>query len=75
MILIRNYLPGPLDTRFLDSIDAVFVDPYPITIPSKPLYTISNWYERVKEVAGEGLHTVAMIQTFGGWPFAGRARS
>jgi hypothetical protein len=73
MIILRNYLPGPLDGELLRSVDALFVDPFPITIPSKPIYTISQWFDRAKQAAGSEMKYVAMIQAFAGWPYAKRA--
>jgi hypothetical protein len=69
-LFLRNYLPGPLDARVLGSVDALCVDPFPITVPMKPLYTIANWIEKPREMGRAGIKELAVVQAFAGWPYA-----
>jgi len=71
-LILRNYLPGPMDADVLGSADALFVDPFPVTIPSKPLYTMSEWVDNARRATGSGMRFIAMIQAFAGWPYAKR---
>lgn len=72
-LFLRNYLPGPLDARVLEAVDVLFVDPFPISVPAKPLYTISNWIEKACGTDTAGMRKVAIVQAFAGWPYAKRA--
>jgi len=73
VIFLRNYLPGTLDALVMRSVDALFVDPFPITIPSKPIYTIADWLDGARENSGPDTKFIAVVQAFAGWPFAKRA--
>jgi hypothetical protein len=74
-IFLRNYLPGPLDAGVLGSVNVLFVDPFPITVPAKPLYTIVNWMRRISEAGQPRMKKVAVVQMFAGWPYAKRMPS
>lgn len=73
MLILRNYLPGPIDRQLLRSVDGLFVDPFPITEPLKPLYTISQWIQRARRASNDGTKCIAVVQVFAGWPYAKKA--
>ncbi len=71
-IIIENYLPNDLPPDDSLSFEYVALDPNLISVPSRPLFTIGLWADRLTTEEGKPVQIIGMPQIFGGWPIAHR---
>jgi hypothetical protein len=71
-IIMENYLPNHLPPD--DSLSFVYValDPNLISVPSRPLFTMGHWADRLITEEEKSVQIIGMPQIFGGWPIARR---
>ncbi len=70
-VILENYLPDDHLTRVSGANELVAIDPNPVSIPTRPIFTVGLWADHLKD-EGSGVQTVGMPQVFGGWPVAHR---
>jgi hypothetical protein len=71
-VVLENYLPYDDNKNDTLSFGYVALDPNPVSIPSRPLYTIGSWADEISAIPGQSAGMIGMPQVFGGWPIAQR---
>ncbi len=71
-IVLENFLPNGLPNEEASSMGYLALDPNPVSIPSRPLFTIGLWADEIVAAGGRSTGMIGMPQVFGGWPVAHR---
>jgi hypothetical protein len=71
-VVLENYLPRRFHHDDSIPVEYIALDPNPISVPSRPLFTVGLWADQMAMERGGGWKMIGMPQVFGGWPIAHR---